>query len=176
MSTRFNLSFGIVAACLSVGSGGCERPMTMHQQEVARTSVTHDAAQAPTDLDSMPSDATRSSLVACPSIPAPKVERTTELRRECSLEGAYDTSNYCIVAAALRREGFNWDRVILVGEGDSRTPMRVSRYHAPKGTLILNPRMHGELVIDAPHHEVHFYCSEVLQDRVRLVLHRIITS
>jgi len=123
----------------------------------------------------VPSDATSLSAVACPGLPAPKVERITDLRRECSLDGEYNRTNYCIVAAALRGEGFHWDREFFVDETDSRSPIRLSKYHAPKGSLVVNPRVHGEVVVDAQYSEVHFYCTEVSRDRVRLVLHRIIT-
>lgn len=163
------------AVSLYTGAFGCERPTAVRQQSAAGATVPHDSMQNPTDLDALTSDAPVTRSIACPSIPAPKVDRTTDLRRECSLHGAHNLTNYCIIAAALHAEGFQWSREYFVDESDSRSPIRLSRYRAPKGSLILNPRVHGEVVVDAQYSEVHFYCTEVLQDRVRLVLHRIIT-
>lgn len=171
MRRRFDHKGAVCIACL-LGTSGCERPVPLRQHTTTRA---QDSAQNSTAADAATSDAMRSSSVVCPNKPALKVERTTDLRRECSLDGEYDATNYCVVAAALRGAGFKWDREFVVDESDSRDPIQLSKYRAPKGSLILNPRVHGEVVVDAEHSELHFYCTEVSQDHVRLVLRRVIT-
>ena len=92
----------------------------------------------------------------------------------CHLAGLYDVHRVCAITQAFADAGKSWAETATVGVERSADRIEVSEYRLdPAGTLIVNPRENGEVVL-ATRQGWYFYCFSMHDDEARIVLRNIV--